>query len=50
MTVHLVKLCVGADTVEEMAAWQRAQIAAGRRLPVCGTRSWPKRNADVLNG
>lgn len=50
MTVHLVKLCVGADTVEELAAWQRWQIASGRRLPVCGTRSWPKRNADLLNG
>lgn len=50
MTVHVIKLCVGADTVEELALWQQGQVAAGRRLPVCGTRSWPKRHADVLNG
>jgi len=50
MSVHIVKLCVGADTVEELAAWQRWQVASGRRRPVCGTRSWPKRGAEVLAG
>lgn len=50
MSVHIVKLCVGADTVEDLAEWQRWQVASGRRLPVCGTRSWPKRNVDVLAG
>lgn len=50
MPLHIVKLCVGADSVEELALWQRGQVAAGRRLPVCGTRSWPKRGAEVLDG
>lgn len=26
MTLHLVKLCVGCDTVEELATWQRQRI------------------------
>ena len=50
MSVHIVKLCVGADSVEDLAEWQRWQVANGRRLPVCGTRSWPKRGEEVLAG
>lgn len=54
--VHVVKLCVGADTIEDLAAWQDWQIKEARRrklartLPVCGTRAWPKRADDVLAG
>ncbi len=43
--VHLLKLCVGADTIADLAAWQAAQGA-----PVCGTRAWPKRRDEVLAG
>lgn len=56
MTIHIVKLCVGADTVEDLAAWQAGQIARAKRAkakrtaPVCGTRMWPKRVEDVLAG
>lgn len=55
MTIHIVKLCVGADTVDQLIAWQRLQMAAASAQgleprPVCGTRSWPKRAKDVLNG
>jgi len=49
MTVHILKLCVGADTVEDLAEWQKQQIKA-RKRPVCGTRMWPKRVDDVLAG
>lgn len=49
MTVHIVKLCVGADSVEDLAAYQALQIKK-RRRPVCGTRMWPKRVDDVLAG
>jgi hypothetical protein len=39
MTLHLIKLCVGADTVEDLAAWQ----ASGRA-------DWPKKGApDVAH-
>lgn len=49
MTIHIVKLCVGADTVENLADFQKGQIKR-RKRPVCGTRMWPKRTADVLAG
>ncbi len=49
MALHIVKLCVGADNVEDLAVWQKQQIKA-RKRPVCGTRMWPKRVDDVLAG
>lgn len=56
MTIHIVKLCVGADSVEDLAEWQidqikRAKKAKAKRVaPHCGTRMWPKRVEDVLAG
>ena len=48
---HILKLCVGAESVEDLAAWQ-AQNAhlwpKGRAIHV--TRMWPKREAEVLEG
>ncbi|MGE3250980.1 MAG: DUF1489 family protein [Hyphomonadaceae bacterium] len=49
MTIHIIKLCVGADSVEDLAQWQKMQIKK-RGRPVCGTRMWPKRIEDVLAG
>lgn len=49
--LHLLKLCVGADGVEDLADWQASQRSrwpAGRALHV--TRMWPKREAEVLAG
>ncbi|MFN3647930.1 MAG: DUF1489 family protein [Gemmobacter sp.] len=49
--IHLVKLCVGADAVEDLVAWQASQRGrwpAGRAVHV--TRMWPKREAEVLAG
>ncbi|MBE3640266.1 DUF1489 family protein [Mangrovicoccus algicola] len=47
--VHLVKLCVGAEKVEDLMAWQemRAQ-ATPDGLPRHVTRMWPKREAELL--
>ena len=56
MTIHIVKLCVGADGVEDLAEWQIGQIKRAKKekrkitAPVCGTRMWPKRVDDVLDG
>ncbi|MDX2234450.1 MAG: DUF1489 domain-containing protein [Hyphomonadaceae bacterium] len=51
MTLHIMKLCVGADSVEDLADWQRRQVQTlKRRAPVCGTRMWPKRADEVLAG
>ncbi|MES1201356.1 MAG: DUF1489 domain-containing protein [Pseudomonadota bacterium] len=55
MTIHIVKLCVGADSVEDLAEWQIGQMQRAKKAklkprPVCGTRMWPKRVDDVLAG
>lgn len=49
MPLHLIKLCVGVDSVDELAAWRTEQKRAGRS-PVVHTRNTPKRAADVLEG
>jgi hypothetical protein len=49
MALHIVKLCVGADSVDDLAEWQKGQIKK-RKRPHCGTRMWPKRVDDVLAG
>jgi hypothetical protein len=55
MVLHIVKLAVGADSVADIAEWQKHQMREARRLkrrvePVCGTRMWPKRAEEVLHG
>jgi hypothetical protein len=55
MTVHLVKLCVGADSVEDVVAWTKRRVAAnakGRwgRVSHHVTRMYPKRAAEILAG
>ncbi|MEL7128057.1 MAG: DUF1489 domain-containing protein [Pseudomonadota bacterium] len=49
MTIHMVKLCVGADSIDDMIAWQTRQM---RTLPnpVHHTRMFPKRAEDLLKG
>lgn len=50
-SVHLIKLCVGADGVEDLAAWQKTPHAKGPDgLPRHVTRMWPKRSAELLAG
>lgn len=49
MTLHLIKLCVGVDTLEDLRAW-RAQRAAEGRAAIVHTRQTPKRAADILEG
>ena len=49
--INLLKLCVGADSVEDLLDWQRNQRPhwpEGRAIHV--TRMWPKREAEVLEG
>ena len=56
MTLHIVKLCVGAESFEDLAEWQIGQIKRAKiekrkiTAPVCGTRMWPKRADEVLAG
>lgn len=49
--VNLVKLCVGADSIEDLLDWQRANpspFPTGERRHT--TRMWPKREAELLAG
>ena len=49
--INLVKLCVGADRVEDLIAWQESRAATrADGLPYHITRMWPKREEELLNG
>ncbi len=46
--LHMIKLCVGADRVEDLTDWQAARFGNGVAEHV--TRMWPKRAAELLAG
>ncbi len=51
MPLNILKLCVGADSVEDLTQWQdqhRAQWTPGTAEHI--TRMWPKREAEILDG
>lgn len=53
MPLNLIKLCVGVDTVEELADWQkrrRAELAAAGQPPYSRhlTRNFPRRADEIL--
>ena len=51
MTLNILKLCVGAESVEDLEGWHRDHRhvwPAGRTEHV--TRMWPKREDEVLAG
>jgi len=49
--LHILKLCVGADGVEDLIDWQRTRAAQGSDgLPRHVTRMWPRRSDEVLDG
>lgn len=46
--LNMIKLCVGAEKVEDLILWQAARYGDG---PACHvTRMWPKRSAEILGG
>jgi hypothetical protein len=55
MAVHLVKLCVGVETVQELKAWQEERLKtlrkAGKRSELCHcTLQTPRRREEILAG
>lgn len=55
MALHLIKLCVGCDSIEDLRAWQKERLAQmkkrGQKLELKHTtRMVPKRREDVLDG
>jgi hypothetical protein len=49
MPLHMIKLCVGCDTVEELLDWRKASARPGEPW-VLRTRQTPKRAAEMLDG
>ena len=55
MTVHMLKLCVGASSIDDLAAWQKGRLAASRAATGKAelwhtTRMEPKRKAEMVDG
>lgn len=55
MTLHLLKLCVGCDTVQDLAEWQVERLGelkrAGKKPGLCHrTLQTPKRAKEILDG
>jgi hypothetical protein len=55
MTIHLVKLCVGCDSIEDLASWQAGrlkQMKADGIKPELFHRTFqsPKRRDELLDG
>jgi hypothetical protein len=53
--MHLLKLCVGADGVEDLVSWQADRMAERRAagldpFPYHVTRMWPKQAEALLAG
>ncbi len=49
--LNLIKLCVGAEKVEDLTDWQKSAHAKGPDgLPRHVTRMWPKRATELLDG
>ena len=49
MPLHMIKLCVGCDTVDELLAWRRASHDEGQPWKL-RTRQTPKRAAELIDG
>jgi hypothetical protein len=54
MPLHLIKLCVGADSVQDLESWIKQKLAAlkksARREHIHTTRMVPKRAEELIEG
>ncbi len=55
MTIHLVKLCVGAHSVADLAQWQAGRLAEAKKGGKPGrlfhsTHQTPKKTEELLDG
>src|SRR5215471_3287779 len=56
MGVHLIKLCVGVDSIEDLATWQARRLRERRKAGERKPRLWhrtlqmPKRRVELLEG
>ncbi len=49
MSLHLIKLCVGCDTVDELLAWRREGARADQPW-ILRTRQLPRRAEELVDG
>ncbi len=56
MSLHLIKLCVGCDSIEDLAGWQAERLKqrrrAGEKKPQLFHRTFqtPKRREELIDG
>jgi hypothetical protein len=55
MPLHLIKLCVGVDSIGDLRDWQKARLAAMRKAgerPELSHRTFqaPKRRQEIMDG
>jgi hypothetical protein len=55
MTLHMIKLCVGAASIDDLAEWQKGRMAARKKAghkpqPYHTTFQSPKKQAELLDG
>ena len=55
MPLHLLKLCVGCDSVDDLMRWQAERLAEARAAGSAPfvfhvTRMWPRRQAELIDG
>ena len=48
--LHLVKLCVGAESIRDLAEWQARRMGESGQPPRHVTRMWPRRDKQLLKG
>jgi len=49
MPLHMLKMCVGCDSVDDLREWQDNRVLRGEGL-FHRTRNMPKRAAEILDG
>jgi len=50
MPLHLIKLCVGADSVADLEAWIKQKTKVGKKEHVHTTRMVAKRAEELIDG
>lgn len=50
MALHLIKLCVGCESIEDLDDWQRRRPTAKKGYTHHRTRFAPKRAEEILDG
>jgi hypothetical protein len=50
MPLHLIKLCVGADSVADLETWIKQKTKGGKKERIHTTRMVPKRAEELTDG